>query len=104
LGEPGTSLKEQTGKIHALGLSPTLDGVVCAEWPTEEEMPAPRWRLYRDIPRNEIDVLNDIIKKTVLDAGVDQITEALAPPEDLDRLSDRDLLAKIFSVGAASQV
>jgi hypothetical protein len=100
--KPGTSSKEQTAQIHALGLSASLDGVICAEWISKEEMPPPRWRLYRDIPRNEIDVLDNIIKKTVLVAGADELNEAAAQPEasDFDRLSDRDLMARIFSVVA----
>jgi hypothetical protein len=96
--KPGTTLKEQTAQIHALGLSPTLDGVVCAEWPSDKEMPAPRWRLYRDIPQNEMDVLNSVIRGMALDAVVanEPAPRHPAGASDLDRLSDRDLMIRIF--------
>src|SRR5471030_2108354 len=96
--KPGTPWKEQTAQIHALGLSASLDGVICAEWPLNEELPAPRWRPYRDIPQNEMDVLDGVIEKMVLDAGVGQADEPA--PQHLKDISDRDLLAKIFSIAA----
>jgi hypothetical protein len=102
--KPGTPWKEQTAKIHALGLSASPDDVICAEWPLGEELPAPRWRLYRDIPQNEMDVLDAKIEDMI--AKLEDIADDAAPPTDeraaqhLNEMSDRDLLAKILSVGA----
>ena len=102
--KPGTPIKEQTAQIHALGLSASLDDVICIEWPLNEELPAPRWRLYRAIPQNEMDVLVAKIKDMIAKLG--DITGDAAPPTDereaqhLKEMSDRDLLAKILSVSA----
>jgi hypothetical protein len=96
--KPGTPIKEQTAQIHALGLSASLDDVICAEWPLNEEMPGPRWRLYRDIPQNEMDVLDAKIEDIAGD-GPAQPTDERAK-QYLKSLSDRDLVAKILSVGA----
>ena len=66
---------------------------------------APRWRLYRDIPQNEMDVLDAKIEDMI--AKLEDIADDAAPPTDeraaqhLKEMSDRDLLAKILSVGAA---
>jgi len=99
--KPGTPIKEQTAQIHALGLSATLDDVICAEWPLNEELPAPRWRLYRDIPQNEMDVLDAKIEAMV-EAEPARPTDERAAHACM-RLSDRDLLAKTLSVGAVER-
>jgi hypothetical protein len=106
--KPGTPIKEQTAQIHALGLSVSLDDVICAEWPLSEELPAPRWRLYRDIPQNEMDVLDAKIEDMI--AKLEDIAgDAQAPPaneraaQHFKEMSDRDLLAKILSVTASDR-
>jgi hypothetical protein len=98
--KPGTPLKEQTAQIHALGLSASLDGVICAEWQNKEKMPAPRWLRYRDIPRDELNVLSAKIRE-VAGSGPAEPTDHRTA-QYLRGASDRDLLAKIFSVGALS--
>jgi hypothetical protein len=96
--KPGTPWKEQTAQIHALGLSASLDDVICAEWTGEEEMPAPRWCLYRDIPQNEMDVLFARFR-AMAEAEPARPTDERAAHACMG-LSDRDLLAKALSVGA----
>jgi hypothetical protein len=98
--KPGTPLKEQTAQIHALGLSASIDGVICAEWTSKAEMPPPRWSRYRDLPRDELNVLSAKIR-VVAGSGAAEPTDDRTA-QYLMGMSDRDLLAKIFSVGALS--
>jgi hypothetical protein len=83
-------------------LSGALDDVICAEWISEREVPPSRWLLYRDIPRGELDVLFAKIRVMAEDMTADgsaQTTDEHAP-QALTKLSDRDLMAKILSIGA----
>jgi hypothetical protein len=98
--KPGTLWKEQIAQIHALGLSSSLDDVICAEWPSKGQMPAPRWLRYREIPREELDVLSAKIREMAESAPAQPTDERTA--QALLKMSDRDLMAKILSVGACA--